>query len=124
MQKGIKKIILLEKGKAINAERVKRHYLQQLFWECTLKCNLRCRHCGSDCKAEDSRKDMPLNDLIRVLDEIKTQIDYPLLIITTGGEPLMRKDIFECGIEIKKRGFFGEWLPMALSLMKKQSTSF
>ena len=25
------------------------HPLTTLFWECTLRCNLHCRHCGSDC---------------------------------------------------------------------------
>lgn len=25
----------------------KRHPLQVLFWECTLKCNFKCQHCGS-----------------------------------------------------------------------------
>ena len=24
------------------------HPLRQLFWECTLRCNLHCLHCGSD----------------------------------------------------------------------------
>lgn len=106
MQKGIDQILALERGRAINALRLKKHYLQQLFWECTLKCNLKCRHCGSSCKEEDPRNDMPLAHFIRVLDEIKGQIDYPLLVITTGGEPLMRKDILECGKEIKQRGFY------------------
>ena len=106
MQKGINKIVSLEKGKAINDILVEKHYLQQLFWECTLKCNLKCRHCGSDCSADDKRSDMPLQDFISVLDEIKQQVEYPILVITTGGEPLMRKDIIECGKEITKRGFY------------------
>ena len=49
---------------------------------------------------------MPLKDFIPVLDEIRQQIDNPLLVITTGGEPLLRKDILECGKEIKERGFY------------------
>ncbi len=106
MQNGIKKILSLEKGRDINALRVERHYLQQLFWECTLRCNLKCRHCGSSCLIDDKRPDMPLEDFIPVLDEIKQQINYPLLVITTGGEPLLRQDIYECGIEIKERGFY------------------
>ena len=28
----------------------KMHPLRTLFWECTLRCNMHCRHCGSDCK--------------------------------------------------------------------------
>lgn len=31
---------------------VEEHPLRQLFWECTLRCNLHCRHCGSDCKVK------------------------------------------------------------------------
>lgn len=106
MQKGIDKIKALERGRAINAMRVKRHYLQQLFWECTLRCNLKCRHCGSNCSVNDRRNEMPLRDFVLVLDEIRQNIDNPLLVITTGGEPLMRKDIVDCGREIKERGFY------------------
>lgn len=106
MQNGIEKIRSLEKGRAINALRVKEHYLQQLFWECTLRCNLRCLHCGSDCKADDERSDMSLDDFMAVLDEIKQKTELPVLVITTGGEPLMRKDLCECGRAITKRGFY------------------
>lgn len=38
--------------------------LQLLFWECTLKCNLQCGDCGSDCKLEDSRVNLPLDDFL------------------------------------------------------------
>lgn len=106
MQKGIQKILSIEKGKANHASMAAKHYLQQLFWECTLKCNLKCRHCGSECKADDQRRDMPLEDFIPVLDEIRQNIAHPLLVITTGGEPLTRKDIFDCGREIKMRNFY------------------
>lgn len=103
---GLDKIISLEKGQQINAEMTKHHFLQQLFWECTLKCNLTCKHCGSSCKVDDTRSEMPLKDFICVLDEIKQNITHPLFVITTGGEPLLRKDLCECGKEIKKRGFY------------------
>lgn len=106
MQKGLKKILAFEKGRTIYALMKEKHFLQQVFWECTLRCNLKCRHCGSDCKVDDKRTDMPLEDFIPVLDEIKQKTNHPLLVITTGGEPLIRKDIFECGKEIKKRGFY------------------
>lgn len=36
--------------------------MRQLFWECTLRCNLHCRHCGSDCKVKAGLQDMPLAD--------------------------------------------------------------
>lgn len=47
------------------------HPLRQLFWECTLRCNLRCRHCGSDCTASALAPDMPFEDFEKVLLRIR-----------------------------------------------------
>ena len=82
---------------------IQRHELNYLFWECTTRCNLNCRHCGSDCSKDSINKDMPLGDFLAALDTIekKTQ-DF--LVVITGGEPLLRKDIEICGREIRKRG--------------------
>lgn len=83
-----------------------RHELQQLFWECTLRCNLHCLHCGSDCRTVSETKDMPLEDFLPVLDDVRTVMDpRRILVITTGGEPLVRPDICECGKAIRERGF-------------------
>ena len=46
------------------------HELNYLFWECTTRCNLHCRHCGSDCTAPGSEKDMPLEDFLRAFDTL------------------------------------------------------
>lgn len=87
-------------------EKTKQHLLKQLFWECTLRCNLHCLHCGSDCRAITKTKDMPLDDFLTVLDDVST-VRNPsgILVVTTGGEPLVRKDIIECGKAIRERGF-------------------
>lgn len=86
--------------------RTERRQLQQLFWECTLRCNLNCQHCGSDCRKDNMPKDMPFADFAKVLDEIAAEQDpSKIMIITTGGEPLVRQDIAECGKEITRRGF-------------------
>lgn len=82
------------------------HKLSYLFWECTWRCNLSCMHCGSDCHAGSRHPDMPLNDFLKVLDEINEQDHEPTLIAITGGEPLLRKDLEKCGYEIRKRGFY------------------
>ena len=84
----------------------KEHPLRQLFWECTQRCDLKCRHCGSDCKMQDASKDMPFQDFERALDSIARKTDpHKVFVIITGGEPLMRKDIEQCGAEIWRRGF-------------------
>lgn len=82
------------------------HKLLQLFWECTLRCNLRCRHCGSDCKVQEQRPDMPFDDFAKVLDNIASHTDpHKVFIIITGGEPLLRKDLEDCGRAIFDKGF-------------------
>lgn len=106
MPSGVDKILLLEGGAKVNVLRTKAHYLQQLFWECTLRCNLNCKHCGSSCNTRDNRGEMPLRDFLPVLDEIRASMSHPILVITTGGEPLLRTDILQCGKEITRRGFY------------------
>ena len=82
------------------------HPLEQLFWECTLRCNLACRHCGSDCAKDVNASEMPLEDFLPVLDEIaQHQNPAKVMVSTVGGEPLVRPDILECGRQIKRRGF-------------------
>lgn len=80
--------------------------LRQLFWESTLRCNLKCRHCGSDCKQVASTPDMPKEDFFKVLDGIAEHTDpHKVFVIVSGGEPTMRSDLEECGKGIYSRGF-------------------
>jgi len=49
---------------------------------------------------------MPMNDFLKVLDSIAPHVvPSKTMIVITGGEPLMRKDLEECGIQIYQRGF-------------------
>ena len=82
------------------------HKLNYLFWECTLKCNLDCAHCGSDCSKESLVPDMPLQDFLSVLDRIKDEYDPgKVMVVLTGGEPTLRPDLETAGKEFNKRGF-------------------
>jgi len=84
----------------------KLHPLSYLFWECTLRCNLNCIHCGSDCKKTSSIPDMPKEDFLNVCKELKTIYNpNKLMLVLTGGEPLMREDLEECGNAFKKMGY-------------------
>ena len=103
-----KQRIGLEISRLIRNNDKKLHPLRQLFWESTLRCNLKCRHCGSDCKlTSEMTPDMPLSDFLKVLDESVTPHVNPneVLIIVSGGEPLMRDDLEECGMQFYKRGY-------------------
>ena len=106
----LKKKVALELWREQNKLAAKEHPLRQLFWECTLRCDLKCRHCGSDCKMADASKDMPKEDFLRVLDGIAKKTDpHKVFVIISGGEPLMRKDIEACGAAIYQKGFPWVW---------------
>ena len=103
---GLAKRLLLESGRAAFRTQVLEHRLSQLFWECTLRCNLNCRHCGSDCRKTAGLEDPPMSDLLGVLDSSPAGFDRGnCVVITTGGEPLVRKDIIEVGAQIRQRGY-------------------
>ena len=82
------------------------HELRNLFWECTLQCNMNCRHCGSDCKQAPATADMPAADFLKAIDDITPHVDPHKTFITfTGGEALVRDDIEAVGLELYRRGF-------------------
>lgn len=103
---GFRKRIALELFRSLKRNRTKLHELRTLFWECTLRCNASCRHCGSDCHVSAAHPDMPIEDFLRVIDEITPQVDpHKVLVIFTGGEALVRPDLEQCGLALYRRGF-------------------
>ncbi|MGM9831960.1 MAG: TIGR04133 family radical SAM/SPASM protein [Paludibacteraceae bacterium] len=104
MQLKLKLALELERLRRQNLKKL--HPLQQLFWESTLRCNVHCRHCGSDCRSTELTPDMPAEDFLRVLDTITPHVNpRQVLIVISGGEPTMRKDLESVGAQIKKRGY-------------------
>ena len=89
--------------RAVKKNEIKRHELNYLFWECTLRCSLQCLHCGSDCTKDSSLPDMPIDDFLRAVDTIQNP-SKDLMVVFTGGEPLMRQDLELCGSALRQRG--------------------
>lgn len=82
------------------------HDLSYLFWECTLRCNMNCGHCGSDCFSSSSVPDMPAEHFLGVLDSIRRKMEPGRITIAiTGGEPIMRKDLEKAGEQMAAMGF-------------------
>ena len=94
----IRQRLALELHRQLIKDAQQTHPLTQLFWESTLRCNMKCRHCGSDCKVSSVQPDMPFEDFRKVLVRIKEKYDsHKIMVIVSGGEPLMRDDLFKCG---------------------------
>lgn len=98
------------------------HPLQQLFWESTLRCNVHCLHCGSDCISSVQTPDMPAADFLKVIDtEVTPHVDpHKVLIIISGGEPLMRKDLADIGRALYQREYPWGMVTNGLALTEKK----
>ncbi|MBN2596091.1 MAG: TIGR04133 family radical SAM/SPASM protein [Marinifilaceae bacterium] len=102
----LRKKIALELFRKYRDNAKKLHQLNYIFWECTLRCNLNCLHCGSDCKKEALVKDMPISDFIGAVDDVSGIVEpNKTMIVLTGGEPLVRTDLEICGKQLYERGF-------------------
>ena len=102
----VKQRVGLELQRSLRHTNEQLHPLRTLFWECTLRCNMSCRHCGSDCKVAPAVKDMPAEDFLRVIDSITPHVDpHKVFIIFTGGEALLRDDLEQVGRELYRREY-------------------
>ncbi|HEX2396037.1 MAG TPA: TIGR04133 family radical SAM/SPASM protein [Bacteroidales bacterium] len=102
----IRKRIALNLFQKYKDNESKVHQLNYILWECTLRCNLKCLHCGSDCKKDASIKDMPARDFFKAIDDITAIVNpHNTMIVLTGGEALLRKDLEQIGQSLYKRGF-------------------
>jgi len=65
-----------------------------IAWEITRRCNLRCVHCRSSSELESkAHPDFSTEEAFRILDDISGYAKP--VIVLSGGEPLLRKDVFE-----------------------------
>lgn len=78
-----------------------------IFWELTQRCNLRCLHCRAGRPAGEGQ-DLSLAQIEPILDDIAAR--YRPLLILTGGEPLLRPDLFDIAAAARRRG-----LPISLA---------
>lgn len=79
--------------------------LHTLFFEVTSRCNALCDHCGSRCTA--IKKDELSADVFqRVLSDVAKNFGTKAIMLNiTGGEPLIRRDLFDITSYADKLGF-------------------
>lgn len=63
-----------------------------VVWSTTRTCNLRCVHCYTDSEAKSYAGELTTEEGFKIIDEL-ADFEVPSLLFS-GGEPLMRKDLF------------------------------
>jgi heme b synthase len=67
--------------------------LRMIAWEITRQCNLSCVHCRASAQKGPYLNELTTDECLGLLDNI-VSFSTPVVILT-GGEPLLRKDIFQ-----------------------------
>ncbi len=75
-----------------------------VIWNLIRRCNLTCKHCYSISADKDFPGELSTAEAFAVMDDLK-RFRVPVLILS-GGEPLLRPDIFDIARRAKDMGFY------------------
>ncbi len=100
-------------GKALEKLSVPAHQAHQVarsadtrrpivVWNVTRTCNLRCVHCYSNSEAKKYDGELTLDEGKALLDDL-AEFRVPAVLFS-GGEPLVRKDLFELAAHARSKG--------------------
>src|SRR5215467_5219289 len=90
-------------------------------WNLTQQCNLLCAHCYMSAFAgADTSHELSTAECRRVMDEI-AQVNPQVFLILTGGEPLLRKDIFDLAAYAADKDFTVVFGTNGVLLREKQA---
>jgi len=76
--------------------------LRMIAWELTRTCNLACRHCRASATTCALPGELSTDEALRLVDDIAA-FAQPTVILT-GGEPLLRPDLFAIARRAAERG--------------------
>jgi len=77
--------------------------LRLVAWETTRNCNLACVHCRASATQGPFSGELETNASFRLMDQIAC-VGKPIIILT-GGEPLLRADIYDIAKYGADKGF-------------------
>ncbi|MCB1750308.1 MAG: heme d1 biosynthesis radical SAM protein NirJ [Gammaproteobacteria bacterium] len=75
-----------------------------VIWNLVRRCNLTCKHCYSISADKDFPNELSTDQVFEVMQDLK-RFKVPVLILS-GGEPLLRPDIFDIAHRAKAMGFY------------------
>ena len=86
-----------------------------LAWEVTRQCPLKCRHCRAGAANVRPADELSTDECRRVIDALP-----PLLVIWTGGEPMLRPDILDLVRHATARGLRSVMAPCGMLVTEER----
>jgi radical SAM protein len=71
-------------------------------WESTVACNLACVHCRASAQTAPAADELTTGEVFGLIDQL-AELSRPILVVS-GGEPLLRPDIYEIAAYGTRRG--------------------
>lgn len=90
-----------------------------LAWEITRACALACLHCRAEAQPRPDPRQLTHEEAIGLIDEIREMGD-PILVVT-GGDPLMRRDVFDLLAYAVQTGLRTSLTPSATALATRKN---
>lgn len=84
-------------------------------WEITRACSLACVHCRAEAQPKRDPRELTTEEALGVIDQIRATGD-PILVFT-GGDPLMRRDVFDLLSYAVQAGLRTSLTPTATTLV-------
>ena len=88
-----------------------------VFWEITRACALACQHCRATAQPRAHPDELNLEQALNVVDQLAEL--RPPMVVLTGGDPMMRKDVFEIIKAAAAKGLHVALSPAATYLLQR-----
>lgn len=86
-----------------------------IAWEVTRACAYACVHCRADAQHPRDPRELDTDEGMRLIDQLASFGTRPILVLT-GGDPLMRRDLFQFATRANERGLRVSLTPTATAL--------
>lgn len=86
-----------------------------IAWEVTRACAYACLHCRADAQPRRDPRELDTDEALALVDDLAGFGTRPILVLT-GGDPLMRRDLFEIARHADERGLRVSLTPTATAL--------
>jgi radical SAM protein len=92
-----------------------------LFWETTKACGLACKHCRAEAIAEPMPGELTTAEAERLIDDLRRFTPRFPVIVFTGGDPFMRKDLFDLAERARGYGMPIGFAPSVTPLLTREA---